>query len=209
MVLELNILYFIFLDWFPLFDVENNWLIRIAIFLSVSNDRVRFTCALSLFQETYLNDLLNVLSGVKKKNLFSVADYILKSIKIKICFKRPRIFRPRIFFTRVGLAPFLSFLLVVILLLRIVIKWAYDLRGSVSTLDFPGGAVVKNSPANAGNARDLAYPWRRKWQPTPVVLRGESHGQRSLTSYIPWGPKSPKWLSICVHGIRTCSLDAP
>ena len=23
-------------------------------------------------------------------------------------------------------------------------------------------------------------PWRRKWQPTPVFLRGESHGQRSL-----------------------------
>ena len=124
--------------------------------------------------------------------MFSVAVYILKSIKIKICFKRPRIFRRRIFFTRVGLAPFLSFLLVVIPLLRIVIKWAYDLRGSVSTLDFPGGAVVKNAPANAGNARDLASPWRRKWQPTPVVLHGESHGQRSLTSYIPWGPKSPK-----------------
>ena len=23
-------------------------------------------------------------------------------------------------------------------------------------------------------------PWRRKWQPTPVLLLGESHGQRSL-----------------------------
>jgi len=23
-------------------------------------------------------------------------------------------------------------------------------------------------------------PWRRKWQPTPVSLPGESHGQRSL-----------------------------
>ena len=23
-------------------------------------------------------------------------------------------------------------------------------------------------------------PWRRKWQPTPVFLPGESHGQRSL-----------------------------
>ena len=32
-------------------------------------------------------------------------------------------------------------------------------------------------------------PWRRKWQPTPVFLPGESHGQRSPTGYIPWGHK--------------------
>ena len=31
--------------------------------------------------------------------------------------------------------------------------------------------------------------WRRKWQPTPVFLPGESHGQRSLVSYNPWGRK--------------------
>ena len=31
--------------------------------------------------------------------------------------------------------------------------------------------------------------WRRKWQPTPVVLPGESHGQRSLVGYSPWGCK--------------------
>ena len=30
-------------------------------------------------------------------------------------------------------------------------------------------------------------PWRRKWQPTPVLLPGESHGQRSLAGYIPCG----------------------
>ena len=32
-------------------------------------------------------------------------------------------------------------------------------------------------------------PWRRKWQPTPVFLPGESHGQRSLAGYSPWGHK--------------------
>ena len=31
--------------------------------------------------------------------------------------------------------------------------------------------------------------WRRKWQPTPVLLPGESHGQRSLVGYSPWGHK--------------------
>ena len=29
--------------------------------------------------------------------------------------------------------------------------------------------------------------WRRKWQPTPVLLPGISHGRRSLIGYSPWG----------------------
>ena len=29
----------------------------------------------------------------------------------------------------------------------------------------------------------------RKWKPTPVFLPRESHGQRSLVGYSPWGPK--------------------
>ena len=32
-------------------------------------------------------------------------------------------------------------------------------------------------------------PWRRKWQPTPVFLPGESQGQRSLVGYSRWGRK--------------------
>ena len=31
--------------------------------------------------------------------------------------------------------------------------------------------------------------WRRAWQPTPVFLPGESHGQRSLAGYGPWDHK--------------------
>ena len=31
--------------------------------------------------------------------------------------------------------------------------------------------------------------WRREWHPTPVFLPGESHGQRSLAGYSPWGHK--------------------
>ena len=40
-------------------------------------------------------------------------------------------------------------------------------------------------------------PWKRKWQPTPVFLRGESHGQRSLVGYSPRGRKesdTTEWL---------------
>ena len=32
-------------------------------------------------------------------------------------------------------------------------------------------------------------PCREKWQHTPVFLPGESHGQRSLAGYSPWGHK--------------------
>ena len=35
------------------------------------------------------------------------------------------------------------------------------------------------------NFPKLSYR-RRKWQPTPVLLPGESHGQRSLAGYSPW-----------------------
>ena len=31
--------------------------------------------------------------------------------------------------------------------------------------------------------------WRRKWQPTPVLLPGKSHGGRSLVGYSPWDRK--------------------
>ena len=32
-------------------------------------------------------------------------------------------------------------------------------------------------------------PWRRKWQPTPVLLPGKPHGRRSLVGYSAWGHK--------------------
>ena len=33
-------------------------------------------------------------------------------------------------------------------------------------------------------------PWRRKWQPTPGFMPGESQGQRSLEGYSSWGGKA-------------------
>ena len=30
-------------------------------------------------------------------------------------------------------------------------------------------------------------PWSGEWQPTPVFLPGQFHGQRSLVCYSPWG----------------------
>ena len=37
--------------------------------------------------------------------------------------------------------------------------------------------------------------WRRKWQPTPVLLPGESHSQRRLAGYRLWDYKSRIQLS--------------
>ena len=60
---------------------------------------------------------------------------------------------------------------------------------------FPGGSVVKNLPASAGDMRCgfnfqiRKIPWRRKWQPTPIILPKESHGQRSLAGCSPQGHK--------------------
>ena len=41
-------------------------------------------------------------------------------------------------------------------------------------------------------------PWRRKWQPIPVLLPGKSHGQKSLVGYCPWGCKRVR------HNLATC-----
>ena len=45
-------------------------------------------------------------------------------------------------------------------------------------------------------------PWRRKWQPTPVFLPGEFHGQRSLVGYSSRGCKESnitEWLNMRMH----------
>ena len=42
-------------------------------------------------------------------------------------------------------------------------------------------------------------PWRRKWQPTPVFLPGESHGQKSLAGYSPWGRKESDTTEQLTH----------
>ena len=60
-------------------------------------------------------------------------------------------------------------------------------------------------------------PWSRKWQLTPILLPGKSHGMRSLAGYSPWGHKEsdrtehariesgnlshPNSLSTCVCGL--------
>ena len=61
--------------------------------------------------------------------------------------------------------------------------------------DFTGGSAVTNLPAMQETWRHMSnlwarkIPWRRKWQPASVFLPGESHGQRGVEGYSPWGLK--------------------
>ena len=63
-------------------------------------------------------------------------------------------------------------------------------------LGFPDGSAGKQSACNEGDARYSGLipgwgkiSWRREGQPIPVFLPGESHGQRSLVGYSPWGAR--------------------
>ena len=59
---------------------------------------------------------------------------------------------------------------------------------------FPGGSDGEVSTCSAGDPGSIPgsypwvgnFPWRRKWQPTPVSLPGRFRGQRSLEGYSPW-----------------------
>ena len=49
---------------------------------------------------------------------------------------------------------------------------------------------AKESACNTGDGVNPwvgKIPWNREWQSTPVFLPGESHGQRRLAGYSPWG----------------------
>ena len=60
------------------------------------------------------------------------------------------------------------------------ILWIYE----ILSIKYP--AHIRHI-ADAPKTEAIILPeWRRKWQPAPVFLPGESHGQRSLASYSPW-----------------------
>ena len=70
------------------------------------------------------------------------------------------------------------------------------LQNVMGNARFPSKSGVKNPAANAGDRKEATsnpepgrFPRRRAWQPSPVFLPGESHGQRSLAGYSPWGHK--------------------
>ena len=72
--------------------------------------------------------------------------------------------------------------------------------------------VVKNPPANAGDVRcgfdprAGNTPWRKAWQPTPVFLPGESHGQGSLRAYSTWDRKKWDTTELNKHAYVICCI---
>ena len=64
---------------------------------------------------------------------------------------------------------------------------------------FPCSSVSKESARNARDVNSIPgsgrFPGEGNGQLTPVFLPGESHGQRSLAGYSPWGRKSWTQLS--------------
>ena len=64
--------------------------------------------------------------------------------------------------------------------------------GLVPDLPSQVALVIKNPLTNAGDIRDMGLipglekiPWRRAWQPTPVFLPGEYHGQKGMPGCSP------------------------
>ena len=89
-------------------------------------------------------------------------------------------------------------LLHALLNLLIASKFAYP----VSFIVFSPGFLLRRSSVclQCGRPRLNPWvrkiPWRSKWQPTPVLLSGKFHGQRSLSGYTVHGiTKSWTWLS--------------
>ena len=90
------------------------------------------------------------------------------------------------------------------------------LLGRVVVLGSPGGSVVKNLLANAGDARDAGSisrsgrsPGGGNDNPLLAFLPGKFYAQRSLAGYSPWGHKeSDVTERLCVHGgysfLRNC-----
>ena len=67
------------------------------------------------------------------------------------------------------------------------------------------GALTTLTPAPSAITSE---PRRRKWQPTPVFLPGESHGQRSLAGYSSWDRKSQTRLSAIFSEVQAASAPS-
>ena len=67
-------------------------------------------------------------------------------------------------------------------------------------MDFPGGSVVKNSPANAGDVGLIPGSGRSPGEGNAIFLPGKPHVWRSLLGYSPWGHKE---LDTVSHNLVT------
>ena len=66
------------------------------------------------------------------------------------------------------------------------LAWKIPWAEEPGRLQFRGSRRVGHDWATSLSLFTFMH-WRRKWQPTPVFLPGESHGQRSLVGCRLWG----------------------
>ena len=78
---------------------------------------------------------------------------------------------------------------------------------------FPHSSVGKESACQYRRRGFKSWvgkiPWRRKWQPTPVLLPGKSHEWKSLVGYSQWGGKesdTTERLHSLTHTNSSCNL---
>ena len=69
-------------------------------------------------------------------------------------------------------------------------RWTLLLIGTSLERGLPGGASGKEPACQCRRHKRRAFdpwvgkiPWRKAWQPTPIFLPGESHGQRRVAGY--------------------------
>ena len=75
---------------------------------------------------------------------------------------------------------------------------------------FPGGTSGKEHICQCRRHKRCEFdpwvgniPWRMAWQLTSVILPGESHGQRSLVGYSPWGRKELDTTEVTLEQAHT------
>ena len=68
------------------------------------------------------------------------------------------------------------------------LAWKIPWTEEPGRLQFMGSLRVGHNSTTSLSLFTFMH-WRRKWQPIPVFLPGESHGQRSLAGYSLWGRK--------------------
>ena len=76
----------------------------------------------------------------------------------------------------------------------------------ITFLAFPGGTSGKEPACQRRRRKRHRFdpwvrkiPWRKAWQPSPVFLSRESHGQRSLAGHSPWGHRESDMTEVTEH----------
>ena len=117
------------------------------------------------------------------------------------------------------------FICLPILQMPVLCSWVFLALYPPLTLDFGLGLGIRTYSLGGTGSEEPAcrcrgpkrygfnlwvgkIPRRRRWQPTPVFLPGETHGWRSLAGYSPWGRKQSDTLSDLAQHLHSAGRKA-